>query len=128
IVGQMSAVFAVITLFLGAIGVYGVTSLAVSRRTREFGVRMALGATVGQVLRLVLTQGGRQIFIGLAVGLLGGFLLTRPLQDVFGTAIMNNPAVYVVVAVVIALVGLVALWLPARRAAKIDPMEALRTD
>lgn len=127
-VGQMSAVFAIITLFLGAIGVYGVTSLAVSRRTREFGVRMALGATVGQVLRLVLAQGGWQISVGLAVGLLGGFLLTRPLQDVFGTAIMNNPVVYVIVAIVIALVGLVALWIPAHRAARIDPMEALRTD
>ncbi len=128
IIGQMSALFAVITLFLGAIGVYGVTSLAVSRRTREFGVRMALGATVGQVLRLVLTQGGRQIFVGLAIGLFGGFLLTRPLQDVFGTGIMNNPGVYVVVAAVIALVGLISLWLPARRAAQIDPMEALRSD
>lgn len=128
IIGQMSAVFAGITLFLGAIGVYGVTSLAVSRRTREFGVRMALGATVGQVLSLVLTQGGRQILVGLIIGLLGGFLLTRPLQDVFGTAIMNNPVVYVVVAAVIAVVGFVALWVPAHRAAKIDPMEALRTD
>lgn len=128
IVGQMSAVFAVITLFLGAIGVYGVTSLVVSRRTREFGVRMALGATVSQVLRLVLTQGGRQIGVGLAVGLLGGFLLTRPLQQVFGPGVMNNPVVYVVVAVVIALVGFVALWIPAHRAARIDPMEALRTD
>lgn len=128
IVGVMAGVFASITLFLGAIGVYGVTSLAVSRRTREFGVRMALGATVGQVLRMVLAQGGRQILVGLAVGLLGGFLLTRPLRDLFGTGMTNNPLVYLVVAVVIAVVGLLALWIPAHRAARIDPMEALRTD
>ncbi|MBI2510698.1 MAG: ABC transporter permease [Opitutae bacterium] len=127
-IGVMSAVFAAITLFLGAIGVYGVTSLAVSRRTREFGVRMALGASVGQVLRLVLVQGGRQIALGLAVGLIGGFFLTRPVQAMFGTSVMNNPLVYLLVAAVIGLVGLVALWLPAHRAAKIDPMEALRTD
>lgn len=127
-IGLMAAVFAVVTLFLGSVGVYGVTSLAVSRRTREFGVRMALGATLGQVLGMVLAQGGRQIVIGLAFGLTGGFLLTRPLLDVFGTGVMNNPFVYLVVAGVTALVSLGALWIPARRAAQIDPMIALRTD
>lgn len=128
IIGAMAAIFAAITLFLGAIGVYGVTSLAVSRRTREFGVRMALGATVGQVLKLVLAQGGRQIAVGLTAGLLTGFLITRPLSDIFGSAMTNNPLVYVIVAVVIGLVGLAALWLPARRAARIDPMVALRNE
>lgn len=128
IVGLMAGIFAIITLFLGAIGVYGVTSLAVSRRTREFGVRMALGASVAQVLRLVLLQGGRQIAAGLIVGLLAGFLLTRPLQAIFTGGVMNNPVIYLAVAVVISLVGLAALWIPAHRAAKIDPMEALRTD
>ncbi|MBI2515284.1 MAG: ABC transporter permease [Opitutae bacterium] len=128
IVGVMAGIFAGVTLFLGAIGVYGVTSLAVSRRTREFGVRMALGATVGQVLRLVLVQGGRQIGLGLGVGLVGGFLLTRPVQSIFGPGVMNNPVVYLVVAAVIALVGLLALWLPAHRAARLDPMVALRSE
>lgn len=128
IVGVMAAIFAAVTVFLGAIGVYGVTSLAVSRRTREFGVRMALGATVGQVLKLVLAQGGRQIAVGLSIGLLTGFLLTRPLRDIFGADMTNNPFIYLVVAAVIALVGLAALWIPARRAARIDPMEALRTE
>lgn len=128
IVGIMAVIFAGITLFLGALGVYGVTSQAVSRRTREFGVRMALGSTVGQVLQLVLRQGGGQIALGLGVGLGAGFLLTRPLESVFGGQMANNPAIYVIVAVLIALVGLAALWLPARRAAHIDPMEALRTE
>lgn len=128
IIGLMAGVFALIALFLGAVGVYGVTALAVSRRTREFGVRMALGASIGQVLGLILRQGGSQILIGLAAGLVVGFLLTRPLGGVFGGAVLNNPLIYLVVAVLIALVAFLALWLPARRATRIDPMEALRSD
>jgi predicted permease len=128
ILGVMAAIFASVTLFLGAVGVYGVTALAVRRRTREFGIRMALGATVGQVLRSVLGQGGRQIALGLSAGLGAGYLLTRPLETVFGRAATNNALIYLVVASVIALVGLAALWLPAARAAHIDPMEALRTE
>jgi putative ABC transport system permease protein len=128
IIGILAAVFAFISLFLGAIGVYGVTSQAVNRRTREFGIRMALGSSVGQLLRLVLQQGGRQIGLGLAIGLVGGFLLTRPLEQVFGSAMTNNPLVYVGVALTISVVSLVALWLPARRASRVDPIEALRVE
>lgn len=128
IIGAMAGIFAIITLFLGALGVYGVTSQAVSRRTREFGIRMALGSSVVEVLRLVLRQGGRQIGVGLGVGLFAGFLLTRPLQSIFGGQMANNPAIYVLVAALISLVGLVSLWLPARRAARIDPMIALRAE
>ena len=97
IIGVMAAIFAGITLFLGALGVYGVTSQAVSRRTREFGIRVALGATLGQVLRLVLLQGGRQIAAGVMVGLAAGFFLTRPLQNLFGSQMANNPAVYLLI-------------------------------
>lgn len=128
IVGVMAGLFALITLFLGAVGVYGVTAATVSRRTREFGVRMALGATVGGVLQLVLRQGARQIAFGLGGGLVAAFLITRPLQNVFGDELVNSPLVYGVVIVVITTVGLLALWAPARRAAKTDPMEALRAE
>ncbi|MDI1335666.1 MAG: ABC transporter permease [Lacunisphaera sp.] len=128
IVGYMAVIFAGITLFLGAIGVYGVTSQAVSRRTREFGIRMALGSTVGQLLRLVLRQGGFQIALGIGLGLAAGFLLTRPLQSVFGGNMANNPVIYLLVAGLISLVGLAALWLPARRASQADPMVALRSE
>jgi putative ABC transport system permease protein len=128
IIGLLAVVFAVISLFLGAIGVYGVTSQSVSRRTREFGVRMALGSTVGQLLTLVLRQGGRQIGAGLGLGLVGGFLLTRPLEQIFGSAMTNNLLVYVGVTAAISLAGFAALWLPARRASHIDPMEALRAE
>lgn len=128
IIGILAVVFAVISLFLGAIGVYGVTTQAVNRRTREFGIRMALGSTVSQLLQLVLRQGGRQIGTGLAIGLAGGFLLTRPLEQVFGSAMVNNPLIYVGVALTICAAGLAALWLPARRASHVDPMEALRAE
>jgi predicted permease len=128
IVGIMAVIFAGITVFLGALGVYGVTSQAVSRRTREFGTRMALGATLGQVLRLVLLQGGRQIAAGVGVGLVAGFFLTRPLETLFGSQMANNPGVYLLVSALIGLVGIVALWIPARRAARIDPMVALRSE
>jgi predicted permease len=128
IVGVMAGLFALITLFLGAVGVYGVTAFAVGRRRREFGVRMALGATMGGVLRMVLGQGARQIACGLGGGLLAAFLITRPLRGVMGEELVNSPLIYGVVVVVIALVGLVALWVPARRATRIDPMEALRAE
>ncbi len=128
IVGTMAVVFAGITVFLGALGVYGVTSQVVGRRKREFGTRLALGASVEQVLRLVLFQGGCQIAAGLGIGLAAGYLLTRPMGSFFGSQTANNPGVYFFVAAVIGLVGLVALWLPARRAAAVDPLTALRSE
>ena len=128
IIGTMALIFAGITLFLGALGVYGVTSQTVARRTREFGIRMALGSTVGQVLGLVLRQGGRQVGLGVSAGLVAGFLITRPLGQVFGPKMTNFPGTYAGVAILIVLVALVALWIPARRAARIDPMVALRTE
>jgi len=128
IVGLLAAVFALISLFLGAIGVYGVMSQAVSRRTREFGIRLALGSSVSQLLSLVLKQGGRQVALGLAFGLAGGFLLTRPLENIFGGKMTNNPMIYLVVTITICLVGIAALWIPARRASHVDPMNALRAE
>jgi ABC-type antimicrobial peptide transport system permease subunit len=89
---------------------------------------MALGATLAQVIRLVLVQGGRQVAAGVAVGLIAGFLLTRPLESLFGAEVINNPGIYALVSAVIGLVGLAALWIPARRAARIDPMSALRSE
>lgn len=128
IIGLMAVVFAIITLFLGSVGVYGVTSQAVSRRMREFGVRMALGSTVGQLLALVMREGARQVALGLGLGLVCGYLLTRPLEQMFGAGMANHPGIYLLVAAAITLVGFVALWLPSRRAAHVDPIEALRAD
>lgn len=127
IIGSMAGIFAGITLFLGAVGVYGVTALTISRRTREFGIRFALGASVRQVLGAVLTQGGRQVALGLGLGLVAGFGLTRPLQSVLGQ-VTNNPLLYAGIALLIAAVGFLALWIPARRTTRIDPMTALRQE
>lgn len=91
IVGLMAVIFAGITVFLGALGVYGVTSQTVSRRTREFGTRMALGATIGQVLRMVLLQGGRQIAAGVGVGLVAGFFLTPAAREPLWLAGYQQP-------------------------------------
>lgn len=128
VVGAMVGVFAAASLLLGASGVYGVTAFAVSRRTREFGVRLALGSTLGALLALVMRQGLRQIACGLAAGLMAGYLLTRPLQNTLGGRAMDNPAVYVAVGLLLAVVGALALWIPARRAARVDPMAALRSE
>jgi putative ABC transport system permease protein len=128
IVGVMAGIFALVTLFLGAVGVYGVTSFTVNRRRREFGVRMALGATVGNVLQLVLRQGARQIVTGLVLGLIAAIVITRPMGGIFGDELVNSPLIYALVALLIGAVGLLALWVPARRATRVDPMEALRSE
>ena len=128
VVGAMAGIFALVTLFLGAVGVYGVTSFAVGQRTREFGVRMALGASIRSVLALVILQAGRQILTGIGIGLLLAFLITRPMVNVFVPEIVNNPMNYALVAGLILAVGFFAIWFPANRAARIDPMEALRAE
>ncbi len=128
IVGLMALTFAAISLFLGALGVYGVTSQAVSQRTREFGIRLALGSTASGLVQLVLRQGGGHIGLGLGIGLAGGFLLTLPMANIFGGNVSNQPGIYLLVVSIIAIVGLVALWLPARRATRVDPLTALRAE
>jgi ABC-type antimicrobial peptide transport system permease subunit len=109
--------------------VYGVTSFAVQRRTREFGVRMALGAKPADLLALVLRQGARQLALGLIAGSAAGWFLSRPLTRVV-SRIVGPPRLetYVVVFAIVGLTLAFALWWPARRAAKVDPMVALRCD
>jgi putative ABC transport system permease protein len=128
VVGGMSVIFAVVAVVLGAVGVYGVTAFSVGRRTREFGVRLALGATIGSLLGLVFRGGLRQIGTGLAGGLVIAFLMTRPLVAVVGPTLSNNPWIYTSVAGVLSVVALLAMWVPARRASKVDPMIALRSE
>jgi putative ABC transport system permease protein len=122
------ATFAGVALVLAAVGIYGVISYAVSRRTHEIGVRMALGATPGNVVRLIVGQGMRVVAVGVAVGLAGALLVTRLMTNVvYGTRV-TDPLTYAAVSVLLVAVALVASYVPARRATRIDPLASMRAD
>ncbi|HKQ04021.1 MAG TPA: ABC transporter permease [Blastocatellia bacterium] len=118
--------FSLIAIALAAIGIYGVMAYAVTQRTQEIGLRVALGATTRNVLGMVLGQGLRMTVIGLAVGLGGAFFLTRVMASLLFEVSTTDPLTFVVVGVGLTAVGLLACFVPARRAARVDPMIALR--
>jgi putative ABC transport system permease protein len=120
------AIFAIVALALGAIGIYGVISYAVSKRTHEIGIRMALGARRQDVLGLVVRQGMKLALIGVGVGLTGALAITRVLQSLLFEVKPFDPLIFLLVTLSLAAVALFACWLPARRAAEVEPMEALR--
>lgn len=122
------AVFAGLAVCLAMAGVYGAMAFAVGRRSNEVGVRIALGATTGSVVRLVLAQGLTLACIGLGLGLAGSIAATRLLKSMLFQVEPNDPFVYMAVAVMLGVVKLVASYVPARRAAKIDPVVALRQE
>ncbi len=122
------AVFGALGLTLAAAGIYSVLSFHVARRTQELGVRMALGAPRRHVLTLMLTMGGRLVAIGLAVGILASIAATRLLRSQLFGGTPSDPVAYVAVAALLSAVALLACYLPARRAAGVDPIVALRQD
>lgn len=128
IFGRLFTTFGVAALFLAAVGLYGVMAFSVSRRTQELGVRMAMGAEAEDVMWLVLAKGMKQLGIGIVLGLLMGAAMVRPLATVFFDVNPSDPTVYVAIVATLGLAGLVACLIPARRATRIELVDALRPD
>lgn len=120
------AVFALLALTLAAIGIYGVISYSVAQRTREVGIRMALGAKTSDVLNLVIRDGLKLVLIGIGVGLAGALLLTRLMATLLFGVTATDAVTYVTVSLTLIIVALIACCIPARRATKVDPLIALR--
>ena len=127
-VARLLGAFAALGLFLGAVGIYGVVAYGVRRRTRELGIRAALGAVEGRLTAMVLGEGLRMSSIGIAIGVVAATLATRPMHALLFGVVALDPTVYVAVASILLGVTIVASLAPARRAARVDPITALRTE
>jgi ABC-type antimicrobial peptide transport system permease subunit len=120
--------FAGVALALAVAGIYGVISYSVAQRTREFGIRIALGSEVGRVQRLVVWHGARLALLGLAVGVPAAFVLTRLLGTLLYGVAPGDPLTFTAVAALLGVVSLVASYLPARRVARVNPIVAMRAE
>ncbi len=125
---SLLGIFAVMALLLGAIGIYGVMSHGVAQRVDEIGIRRALGAEGREVVRLVVRQGMALTAHGIAIGLVAAFFATRLLAAFLHEVSATDPWTFGAVAVGVVGVALLASWIPARRASRIDPMQALRVE
>ena len=123
---MLLAVFGGLALLLASIGLYGVMAFAVSRRTRELGIRVALGARPGDVFRMVLRQGMTLVVAGLVIGLAVAWMLTRVLESFLYGVSTRDAFTFIAIPVLLTLVALLACYLPARRATKVEPLTALR--
>jgi putative ABC transport system permease protein len=123
---ELIAVFAVTALLLAAAGLYAVIAYLVSQRTREIGIRLALGATPRHILRLMMSQGMRLTLMGVAIGLVGAIAVTRLMRSLLFGVAPSDVTTFAVSAIVLIVVALLACFIPARRATKVDPLVALR--
>lgn len=126
--GTMFMIFGFIALFLAAVGLYAVMAFSASRRTREVGIRMALGAKPWDVVRMIVRQGAWQLGIGMVVGLTLALGVAQLMTFVLFDVQPRDPAVFLAVVSVLSIAGLFACLVPARRATRIDPLSALRSD
>jgi predicted permease len=122
------AIAAAVALMLGVVGIYGVMSYIVSQRTGEIGVRLALGAEPGSIAAMIVRNGGSVALAGIAVGLAGALAASRLMESLLYGVSPRDPAVFAATTVTLLVVALVACWFPARRAARLNPVDALRTD
>jgi putative ABC transport system permease protein len=118
--------FSAAALALAAIGIYGVVAFSVTRRTQEIGIRMAIGAERGDVLRLVVGEGARLALLGIGLGVAASLAITRLLSSLLFGVSATDPLTFAAVAVLLGFVALAAAYIPARRAARVDPTVALR--
>ncbi len=125
---QILGFFAGVALLLAAIGIYGVMACTFSRRTHELGIRMALGAQPGDILRMALTEGMALVAVGLGSGLVGALILTRFLSTMLFGVAADDPVTFVAIPALLAAVGMLACYIPARRATQVDPLVALREE
>ena len=126
--GTLFSIFALIALLMAAVGIYAVMAQATGRRTQEIALRMALGATAGNIIGLVLRRGMLQLFAGLALGMAAAFAVTRLMGQLLFRVSATDPIVFAAVPLLLVAVGLFACWLPARRASSLHPAKALRCD
>jgi putative ABC transport system permease protein len=125
---SLMSVFAALALIIAAIGIYGVMAYSVAQRTQEIGIRMALGAGRKDVRQLIVGQAVRLTVIGIGIGLAGAYALTRLMASLLFGVSAGDPPTFVGVTVILAASSILAAWLPAERATRVDPMVALRTE
>jgi putative ABC transport system permease protein len=118
--------FGILAVIIAAVGIAGVLAFSVSARTNEIGIRMSLGADGARVQRMILGEGGALVAAGLALGVVGGFFAARVIRDLLFGVPPNDPVTFVGVALMMGAIGIVACWIPALRAARIDPAITMR--
>jgi putative ABC transport system permease protein len=123
---ELLGLFAMVALLLATVGIYGVMSYSFSQRTHELGIRIALGAQRWDILRMALAEGMRIVVIGLALGIAGAVMLTRIFRSMLFGVGAGDPITFISVSIILAGVALLACYIPARRATRVDPLAALR--